>query len=211
MFKRYEKFQYIYPPRPEWSIPESELPNYDNGEYIAQCKYNGACTELYINGTDWRNFGRHKNENLSNFKLTDNDIESLNLSKDKWHVIVGEYMNKNKKDANNEYWNHKFVIFDILVFNNEHLLSSTFEERVKLMDEIFGTKDENDYLYKISDNIYRVKSFYDNFQDRWNKIIKIDMLEGFVLKKKSQKLTPGFSEKNNMSHKCRKPTKNYKF
>jgi hypothetical protein len=211
MFKKYEKFSYIYPPRPEWCIPESELPNYDNDSYIAQPKLNGSNVTLYINGAEWKNFGRHKNENLSNFKLTDNDIESLNLPKDKWHVIVGEYMNKNKKDGNNEYWNHHFVVFDILVFNSEHLLGSTFEERVKLMDNIFGTKDENGYLYKISDNIYRVKSFYDNFQERWNEIVKIDMFEGFVLKKKSQKLTPAFSEKNNMSHKCRKPTKNYSF
>ena len=211
MFKRYEKFQYIYPPRPEWCIPESELPNYDNNVYIAQPKLNGSNATIYINGTEWRNFGRHKNENLSNFKLTHDDIDSLSLSKDKWHVIVGEYMNKNKKNVNNESFNHHLVIFDILVYNGEYLLGSTFEERVKLMDNIFGTNDENDYLYKISDNIFRVKSFYDNFLERWNNIIKIDMFEGFVLKKKSQKLQTGLTEKNNMSHKCRKPTKNYRF
>ena len=37
------------------------------------------------------------------------------------------------------------------------------------------------------------------------------MLEGVVLKKKEQKLTKAFSEKNNLSHKCRKETKLYKF
>lgn len=91
------------------------------------------------------------------------------------------------------------------------MLGTTFQERVELLDDIFGFIDENDYLYKISNNIFRVKTFYDNFQKRWKDIIKIDMFEGFVLKKIKQKLTRGTTENNNLSHKCRKATKNYNF
>ena len=105
------------------------------------------------------------------------------------------------------------LIFDILVYNGEYLLGSTFEERVALLDNLYGTEDENEYLYKITDKIFRVKTFYDNFTERWNEIVKIGMLEGFVLKKKEAKLERGLSEKNNClwQLKSRKSNKLYKF
>jgi hypothetical protein len=171
----------------------------------------GSCCSIFIKGKDFKNYGRHENENLSNFKLKISDLEVLNCGNDNWNVIVGEYMNKNKKGVNVKPWNHKFVIFDILVYNGEYFLGSTFEERIALLDKIFGTVDENDYLYKINENVYRVKTFYDNFLERWKDIIRTEMFEGVVIKRKSQKLNVGITEKNNISIKCRRPTKNYTY
>lgn len=209
MTVRYDKFKYMFPPRPEYVISPDQLYKYESNHLI-QVKLNGSCCTIFIKGEEIKNFGRHQNENLSNFKLTKEELNVLNCNNNEWNVIVGEYMNKNKNGVDGKPWNHKFVIFDILVYNGEYLIGSTFEERVNLLDKIFGTIDENDYLYKITDKIFRVKTFYNNFLPRWNEITKIDMLEGVVLKKKEQKLTRGLSEKNNMSHKCRKPTKNYR-
>lgn len=206
----YSKFRYIFPPRPEYPISPDQLPKYEN-THLGQPKMNGACCVIFIKGDELKYFGRHQNENLSNFKLGLSDLKTLNCGNDNWNVIVGEYMNKNKKGIDGKPWNHKFVIFDILVYNGDYLLNSTFEERVVLLDKIFGTTEENEYLYKVTDKIFRVKTFYENFSDKWNRIVQIDMLEGFVLKKRNQKLTKGLSEKNNLSHKCRKETKNYRF
>jgi hypothetical protein len=211
---RYEKFKYYYPPRPEYTTNPDKLGQYE-GMYLGQPKLNGSCCTIYIKGKDFKNFGRHENENLSNFKLKINDLEVLNCGNDNWNVIVGEYMNKNKKGIDGKPWNHKFVIFDILVYNGEYLIGSTFEERVKLLDELFGTVDENDYLYKINENVYRVKTFYSNFLELWKKITLVDMLEGWVLKRigDKAKLEKGISEMNMSLHmlKSRKPTKLYKF
>ena len=55
---------------------------------------------------------------------------------------------KNKKGLDGKSWNHKFVIFDILVYENDYMSGSTFKSRVDLLDEIFGTEDYNEYLYK---------------------------------------------------------------
>jgi len=206
----YKNFSYIYPPRPEFKISADQLIKYDK-DYLIQPKLNGSCALIFIKGGEIRNFGRHKNENLSNFKLTNEDLKILNCNNDNWNVIVGEYMNKNKKGLDGKHWNHKFVIFDILVYNDKYLVGTTYSERIQLLDDIFGVVDENEYLYKITDKIFRVKTFYDNFLERWNNIIKIDMLEGFVLKKMKQKLEVGIREKNNLQIKCRKPTKNYHF
>jgi hypothetical protein len=121
------------------------------------------------------------------------------------------------------------VIFDILVYKNEYLVKSTFEDRVKLLDEIFGVVDFNDYFYKISENIFRVKTFYKDFEKTWHKIVNTEkdlktkyrlpkdddifILEGLVLKKIKGKLEKGFREKNNVTSqvKCRKPARNYHF
>jgi len=200
----------MFPPRPEYVISTDQLHKYEK-THLIQVKLNGSCCTIFIKGDELRQFGRHQNENLSNFKINQENLKVLNCGNNEWNVVVGEYMNKNKKGVDGKPWNHKFVIFDILVYDGEYLIGSTFEERVNLLDKIFGTIDENDYLYKINESVFRVKTFYDNFLLRWNEITKIDMLEGVVLKKKEQKLTRGLSEKNNMSHKCRKPTKNYRY
>jgi hypothetical protein len=208
----YSRFKYIFPPRPEYVISPDKLESYE-GNYCGQPKMNGACTIIFIKGDELRYFGRHQNENLSNFKLKLEDLKILNSNNSEWNVIVGEYMNKNQNGIDGKPWNHKFVIFDILVYNGEYLLGSTFEERVSLLDTLFGTESENDYLYKITENVFRVKTFYTNFAEKWNEIVKIGMLEGFVLKKKLAKLERGLSEKNNVlwQLKSRKPTKNYNF
>jgi len=211
-YAKYDKFKYMYPPRPEYPLNPIYLYKHEK-TYLGQPKLNGSCCSIFIKGKDFKNFGRHENENLSNFKLKINDLEVLNCGNDNWNVIVGEYMNKNKKGVNGKPWNHKFVIFDILVYNGEYLLGSTFEERIALLDKIFGTVDENDYLYKINENVYRVKTFYENFTKIWSDITSVDMLEGWVLKKLNTPLEKGLSEKNNYLHmlKSRKPTKLYKF
>ena len=209
MSEVYSKFRYIYPPRPEYVISPDQLSKYEIDNFI-QPKLDGSCVEIYIKGDEFRYFGRHQNQNLSNFKLKLEDLKILNCDNDNWNVFVGEYMNKNKNGIDGKPWNHKFVIFDILVYNGEYLLNTTFKERVALLDKIFGTTDENEFLYKITDKIFRVKTFYDKFLERWTDITKINMLEGVVLKKKEQKLTKAFSEKNNLSIKCRRPTKNYR-
>jgi hypothetical protein len=207
---KYLNFRYIYPPRPEYPISSDQLYKYEKDHFI-QVKMDGSCCVIFIKCKDFRYFGRHQNENLANFKLGVDDLTVLNCGNDNWNVIVGEYMNKNKRGIDCKVWNHKFVIFDILVYDGEYLLDSTFDDRVDLMNNIFGTNDENDYLYKITDKIFRVKTFYDNFLERWKEIIKIDMLEGVVLKRKEQKLNRGLTEKNNISIKCRKDCKSYKY
>lgn len=209
MATKYDNFKYMYPPRPEYVISPDQLTKYEK-DHLVQPKLDGTCCLIFIKGNEFKYYGRHKNENFTNFKLKFSDLEILKCGNDNWNVIVGEYLNKNKKGIDGKPWNHKLIIFDILVYNGEYLLDTTFEERIKLLDNLFGKIDENQYLYKITDNIFRVKSFYDNFLERWNDITKTEVFEGFVLKKKQQKLTKGLSEKNNLSHKCRRTTKNYR-
>ena len=104
--------------------------------------------------------------------------------------------------------------FDILVHNGTYLLGTSFQDRVNLLDSLFGKNDcEKSYLYSVTENVYRVKSFTSNFKIIFEELSSIDMIEGLVCKRKSGKLEIGNTENNNTKSqiKFRKPTKNYKF
>ena len=130
-----------------------------------------------------------------------------------WFVLNGEYMNKSKINQKGNVFNQKLVIFDVLVYNGVQTIGMAFNERIELLNKLFISTEYDDYINKISENVYIVKSFYQNFKNTYEKIVQIDMYEGWVLKKKGSKLKNGLSEKNNTDTqmKFRKPTKNYSY
>jgi len=207
----YKNFKYIYPPRPKNAVSPEDLDFWDNNSLIGQPKLNGSNCLIFTNGDSHFIMNRHK-QRLSGFKLSD-QIKDI-YKGDDWMILNGEYMNKSKSDENNEVFNHKFVIFDILAYNGEYLVGSTFSERIELLDNLYGVDDsEKDYLYKISDNFYRVKSYNTGFKKIFDDLTPIDMIEGLVMKRKNAKLEIGATELNNVKSqlKCRKATKNYKY
>ena len=210
----YKEYRYIFPPRPKNAIPQTDINFWDNGRMLAQPKLNGSNCIVFTNGVEHHVMNRHY-QRITNVDIDITELNTaLNVKNGEWYVINGEYMNKSKSDENNKVFNHKFVIFDILVYKSEYLIGKTFNERVELMDEIFGTKEsEKEYLYSISENIYRVKTYYNDFLKVFEELIKIDMYEGLVMKRKNATLEAGWNENNNVKSqlKARKPTKNYRF
>jgi hypothetical protein len=210
---KYTNYRYIYPPRPKNAIPSDELDFWDNDTLLGQCKLNGSNCTIYTNGEKHIVMNRH-NQRLTNFRITDEEITSIYRGSGEWMVINGEYMNKSQNDETGKPFNHKFVIFDILAFDGNYLVGTTFEQRVEILNDLYGQVDcEKEYLYVISENIYRVKSYNGGFLDLYNDLIKIDMYEGLVMKRKNAKLELGTSENNNTKSqfKIRKPTRNYKY
>lgn len=210
---KYNNFKYIYPPRPKNAIPPEDLDFWDNGSLIAQPKLNGSNCVIFTDGDDFFVMNRHK-QRLTNFKIDNSELSKIYRGNGEWMIINGEYMNKSKNDENGDVFNHKLVIFDILAYNGEYLVGSTFSERINLLNDVYGEVDsEKNYLYSITDNIYRVKSYSNGFNEIFNNFIQVDMLEGLVMKRANAKLEIGTSELNNVKSqlKCRKPTKNYKY
>jgi hypothetical protein len=209
---KYEKFQYIYPPRPKNAFPPSDLDYWDDGSFICQPKLNGSNTSIFLGDGGSRIMKRH-NQLLTNFKIQ-SEVESLFKDKSNWFVINCEYMNKAKSDDWRQPFNHKLVIFDILVHESKHLIGSSTVDRLNIIDNMFKYEDcKWDYLSQVSENIFVVKSFGSNFSEIFQELIKIDMVEGVVLKRKSAKLESGIREDNNSKWmlKTRKPHKNYKY
>jgi hypothetical protein len=209
---KYLNYRYIFPPRPKNAIPDTELEFWDNRSLIAQPKLNGSNCVIFTNGEKTIVMNRH-NQRLTNFNISDNEIKDIYRGEG-WMILNGEYMNKSKSDENNQVFNHKFVIFDILGHNGDYLVGKTFEERIQLLDTIYGQVDsEKEYLFKVTENVYRVKSYEVGFKNIFDKLTPIDMIEGLVMKRKNARLELGTSENNNTKSqlKCRKATKNYKY
>ncbi len=210
---KYSNYRYIYPPRPKNMISEDDLDFWDNGTLVAQPKLNGSNCLIFTNGVKYIAMNRH-NQRLTNFDLTLDEIKSIYRGSGEWMVINGEWMNKSKRDENGEVFNRKLVIFDILVYDGEYLVGKTFKQRIELLDELYGqTNSEKEFLYGITENIYRVKSYFDDFKSIYNQLIVIDMFEGLVMKRRNAKLELGTTENNNSKSqiKCRKSTKLYKY
>ena len=210
---KYASFRYIFPPRPKNPIPNTELSFWDNGSLIAQPKLNGSNCLIFTNGVKHIAMNRH-NGRLTNFQLKDEEIATLYKGTGGWTILNGEYLNKNKQDENRKAFNHKFVIFDILVNDGDYLVGKTFEERIKLLDTMFGQNEcEKSYLYGISENVYRVKSYENQFNMLYDTLTPIDLIEGLVLKRKTARLEMGTSELNNVKSqiKVRKKCNSYKY
>ena len=177
---KYLSYRYIFPPRPSNAIPDEDLDSWDNGSLVGQPKLNGSNCTIYTNGVEFRVMNRH-NQPLTRFELKDEVIKNLYKGNGEWLVINGEYMNKSKQDENRRTFNHKFVVFDILVLDGEYMVGKTFDERILILDGLYGQKEcEKEYLYGISENIYRVKSYYGKFKEIFDKLTLIDMIEGLV-------------------------------
>ena len=210
---KYVTYRYIYPPRPKNAISPDELNFWDNESLIAQPKLNGSNCLIFTNGDKFVVMNRH-NQRLTNFRLTDSEVKELYRGNGGWLVLNGEYLNKNKSDETGQSFNHKFVIFDILAYDGDYLVGQSFQQRIELLDSLYGQTDsEKEYLYSISTNVYRVKSYVNDFKNIFDKLTPIDMIEGLVMKRKTARLEIGTSELNNVKSqlKCRKPTKNYKY
>ncbi len=209
---KYNSYRYLYPPRPQNAVPSTDLNYYDDGTFIGQCKLNGSNATIYTNGVKVIIMNRH-GDRLTRFEIKDDEILSLYKGTGGWTVLNGEYMNKSKRDENSVF-NHKFVIFDILVNDGDYLIGKTFQQRVELLDEMFEKVEcKKDYLWGISDNVYRVKSYENNFSMLFDTLTPIDLIEGLVLKRKNARLEIGNTELNNTKSqvKARKSTLNYKF
>lgn len=207
---KYSKYKYIYPPRPEKKISPDSLSVFDNGKYIAQPKLNGSLMQVYTDGKDVIVMNRHKSK--LNYKINKEELISLHRGKG-WILLCGEYMNKGQKDENNKRWSDKFVIFDILVYNSDHLIRTTFAERYELLRKLYPDNLVKEQLHGISENCFRVNSIRSKFSDIFNKITKFQMYEGVVMKLADGKLENGITSNNNTRTqiKCRKQTKNYAF
>ncbi len=217
---KYDKYSYLFPPRPIQTTKHTELGKFDNGEFIAQPKYNGTCCNVFISETDLIVMNRHKGEITSNYSHI--DFKGLHRGKG-WMVICGEFLNKNKLGEDGKPFNLKFVIWDILVFEGKYLLGTTLEERLALLEYLYPCasmvvgKDKMECFKHLCctkhTNIYRAPTYINKFEELYHDIVDVDLYEGLVLKRKFAKLSMGLNEKNNNDWqiKCRKPTKNYAF
>ncbi len=206
---------FLYPPRIESRLQPISLDKFDNGNYIGQPKLNGSSTSVTISEKSVVAKERHNKFFAIPPKF---DFQSLHRGNG-FMCITGEFMNKSKKDQDGKPLK-VFCIWDIVAYDGKILIGSTIEERMNLLNKLYPTKSEiktkNGVPYLLETgipDIYKVNNFYGRFSELFNDLTSVDMVEGFVLKRKNGKLEMMTREENNTgwSVKVRKPTSNYKF
>ena len=208
-------FNIMYPPRPKNPIPPESIQKFEDGFFMAQPKLNGSQGVLYLSEKEFEFRNRHK-ELLTRVEIDSQELLGLHRGKGEM-ILCGEYLNKNKKHLDGADFNHKYVLFDILMFEGVHLVGQTFSQRQNLLRQLYReeTKKFDGFIPQLNDlpNVYLVETFDSNFTELYHQLVQIDMYEGIVLKDKYAGLEYGFSEDNNHKSqvKARKPTKNYAF
>ena len=211
----YTEPAYLFPPRPTRKIKPSNLSKYEGEKYVLQPKMDGSCAVIFTNGRETIVKNRHR-KGFSRFKMDMRELTNVHRGEEgTWMVLIGEYMNKSRRDELGCVWNEKIVIFDILVYESKLLIGMKMDDRLLLLEDLYPDRAFKPYLSKISKNIWRVKNIYDEtgFYEKFDKIGKINMYEGFVLKQRDARLRPPYRGGDNSASqlKVRKPTKNYRY
>jgi ATP-dependent DNA ligase len=205
----------MFPPRASVSIKPEHVGRHK--KHIAQYKYNGTRTLIFISPDGNINmFNRHQ-ELHKQYKLSRpmiKSIKALGLAANKWHVLDGELMHAKTKGIKD-----RVVLYDILVHASDYLIGSTYMFRYKLLTRLCGSPQEleqdtgNGIALAVKETLWLAPVFSDDLTDRYADHIDLDEIEGLVLKDPKGKLEFGVTEKNNTGWqiRCRKPHKNYAY
>lgn len=216
----YDSFRFIYPPRPLRKIRPADLSRYDNGEFIAQPKYDGDCCVPAVRQEEF--ILRNRHDEPKAHKGSRVNFQSLSNLSPGWMLLCAEILDKAKRDEHGEIITG-IVLFDILVYDGKYLVGSTLQERLDLLDNLFpsqrmavtptGMKQYKHLLFTQFPDIYKAPVYTGNFVELYDDLVKTQLYEGIVLKKKDAKLELGFHEDNNSNWqlKARRKTKNFSF
>lgn len=183
---RYEKYSYLYPPRPETPILPPMLGYYEANDYQAQVKKNGTGSVLAI--TPARQIiamTRHKEPH----KLWQADgvtAEPFRRLKGGWYVFVSELLH-NKCAIGPKHTNY---LNDMLVSDGEMLVGTTFAERQTMMASLFpdAVPHVSGGYAVIDANTWLATNHHGGFKKLLARTRKRPEDEGLVLKKSTARL-----------------------
>lgn len=205
----YTAYQYLWPTRPAKAVMVDTL-NYweQNREWVAQIKKNGTNNPVFVTDTEVIFKTRHNDDHKQ--WTPPQDIVDFFSQFPAWTVFNTELLHSKTKHIKDTIYIH-----DIVAYDGEQLVGSTFTERQALLQTIFDADAAEDSYshYSITENVWLAKTFFKNFKTLYNSTLLFDEDEGLVLKNPDAKLKQCVSATSNSRWmiKCRKPHKNYSF
>jgi hypothetical protein len=193
----------FYPPRPEKAVDPSELGRFESLGWIGQFKKNGTYTVPDREKVYTRHLEPHKLWNPNDSKAM------TEIRKIPGITLCSELLHKKVSGGSQD----TLYIHDILVINNEDLVGVSYEDRYKMLLNLFVWKDEgNPDYFVVNKNLWISKWIYKGFLKTFNAMTNPED-EGLVLKNPKAKLAfcgkPGSN--SSWQIKCRRPHKNYSF
>lgn len=198
----YDKYEYIYPPRPEEKIPVNLIGFYEKKKWVAQYKKNGTCSVIFVSPEGeviikTRHNTDHRGWTPSSEVM--NPFKALKLTG--WSVFVGELLHSKTPTIKNTMY-----IFDMVVYNGKRLLDLTIVERMAIVESLFPkTNVETKSHYCFNPNIWIAKFVEADLKKHFLEIRSIED-EGLVLKNPNATLSS-----KTWCVKARVPASNYAF
>lgn len=201
----------LYPPHPNTKITPNALKRYDNGEWVAQRKFNG--THILVNVAPNRDVGiltRHGTPPKL-FSLSQRHIDqilALNLEAEKEYWLNGELLDHKTTDPR---YKGKLVFFDVLQAGRYLMRNPNQMERLALLDDICRHPTElepaNGIALQVSDDIFMAETFETDFEARFSEHIETDEIEGLILRKRNSAIDNFGRKEYDVSWilRCRKP------
>ena len=193
---KYDSFKYLFPPRPETAIAPDFLDFYENRGWVAQFKKNGTNTIISLSPKkEFIAMNRHQEFHKA-WGLTEHIKEELLrlFGGNGWVVLVAEIMHSKTKTIKDTIFIH-----DLLVYESQFLIKTSFIARQILLDQHLKTSVETDthYVCDTMGKVWYAKKFTQNFKELFYSIKDPTIDEGLVLKNPIGQLTD-----------CAKPTSN---
>lgn len=222
---KFDKYTYLWPPRPETKIMKSQLGFYAKKKWVGQFKKNGTCTVLFVTPEkDIIVKTRHDSDHKA-WKPTSGSTDAFKkMPGDGWYVFVCEVLHSKTKLVKDTVY-----IFDILVNDGENLEGTTFIDRQEILKTLFEidkdlpegvTRIHAKSHYVITPKVWLARLITGKFketmagiQEASDKVEGNSENEGLVLKNPNGKLRNLQKQKSNSGWqvKCRCATANYSF
>ena len=200
--------QIVHGPRPEGRIRPDQLAFYEaTGDWCVQRKFNGyKCTFSVCDGkVNFYNKGKPFKRWKPPASLL-KQFSALNL-KPGTHWFDSELLEPRVKNT--------IVIYDVLQFSR-YLIGTTQIHRLNLLDEICGKPRERCDLgiaILVTENIWLAEWWEEDFEQHYEEMLDMDLIEGLVLRQKEAKLNNHgrVAYETQSQIRCRKNSANYRF
>lgn len=195
----------LYPPRPESRVIKTDLTGLENRGWIGQLKMNGTSSLTETTSSGSLTYTRHLEPHKAWDPNSSTSLPKL-LSYGSGFLWVYELLHSKVSGGPKD----TLYIHDILLYPNEDLFGSTYEERHKLLCEILQPKPMEKGILMITPKLWVAENLVSELEDTFNTLSK-PWHEGLVVKNPKGKLGRCSNPTHGSSWavKCRKPTANY--
>jgi hypothetical protein len=215
----YTAWKFLYPPRAEHVVTSDMLPMYEQRGWVYQYKKNGTSTTITIDPDgNVRFMTRHGDVHRAWVCPTWLQVALLQyVPAKRWTMLVAELMHSKTPTIKDTLY-----IYDVIVYQSQHLIGYTLNERLKILDGVFPrTEDEADVVninwqrshWVIQNGIWLAKTFTQGASEAFHGIKNPKIDEGLVVKDPKSKLKWCNKATANEAWqvKVRYPTKNFQF
>ena len=200
--------QIIHGPRPKGKILPSQLPEFENGDWLVQRKFNGHKNTFFYDGKNVHFF--NKGKTFLRYKtpsLFQKQLSALKLDSGSYW-FDSELLDVRVPDT--------IVLYDVLQVAGKHLVGVSQEERLQLLNHMCGSPQTRCSLgvaLQITENIWLAECWGKDFTLHYEEYLHLDLIEGLVLREKSAPLDNFglMAYETNSQIRCRKESKNYRF